>query len=240
MGSNKRPAFGGCRLMMAGGGGPGDGGHVGLGRRLRAIWLKTCFRTINETLRGTDEDVGSKVHRWLRRAYLTRDPWNLSSEAARFESTNRIILENLPPLDSLLELGCGEGHQSEYLLRICRRFRGIDVCSGAVDRARTRVPKAEFAVEDFEDRTALRTGGRYSLVTACETLYYLQDIPSAINRMTELGEWCLITYFKPRASQLERHMRCLRHARRDVIGIGRKEWIAVWWRSDADSKNQLR
>jgi 2-polyprenyl-3-methyl-5-hydroxy-6-metoxy-1,4-benzoquinol methylase len=224
--------------MMAGGGGPGDGGHGGLGRRIRAIWLKTCFRTINETLRGADGDVYLKVHRWLRRAYLTRDPWNLSSEATRFESTNRIILENLPPLETLLELGCGEGHQSEYLLRTCRRFRGIDVCSAAVDRARTRIPKGEFAVEDFE-RTALRSGGRYSLVTACEMLYYLQDIPSAINRMAELGEWCLITFFKPRASQLERHLKPLRHARRDVISFGRKEWIAVWWRTDTGSKNRF-
>lgn len=53
----------------------------------------------------------------------------------------------------LLELGCGPGNLSAYLLRVLphARLTGIDVAPGMIDIAKNAVPGAQFIVADVRD-----------------------------------------------------------------------------------------
>ena len=48
----------------------------------------------------------------------------------------------------ILEIGCGEGHQSGRLLEICDSLYGIDVSHRAITRAQARCSGAKFGVGD--------------------------------------------------------------------------------------------
>ena len=87
------------------------------------------------------------------RLYLVRDPWSLNceSERFRFRETNKVIAENFGYLDSLLEIGCGEGLQSRELQQVSQSLYGIDVSGRAIRRARRRCPDATFAISDMYD-----------------------------------------------------------------------------------------
>jgi SAM-dependent methyltransferase len=106
----------------------------------RRLWLKYA-------LRGAD---GSDRFERLDLLYTVKDPWNMASEKerARFEATNRVIEGAFGRVGSVLELGCGEGHQTEYLAKISNTQYGVDVSAQAVERARKRLPQAQFESTD--------------------------------------------------------------------------------------------
>jgi len=82
--------------------------------------------------------------RELDTLYMLEDPWHMDSarEQARFAWTNGIISAHFPRLDTLLEVGCGEGHQSLHLSQLCGRLYAIDVSRRALRRASRRCPNA--------------------------------------------------------------------------------------------------
>lgn len=72
----------------------------------------------------------------------------------------------------VLELGCGEGHLTESLLRSARSVRGVDISPIAITRASARaLPNASFQAADFLD---VAFAG-YDVITAIECLYYLSQ-----------------------------------------------------------------
>ena len=131
----------------------------------RRTWMKFALRGVG----------GNDNFERLDLAYSIEDPWNMDSpgERARFEATNRIIEREFGPLDSLLELGCGEGHQTLHFASLARQTYGLDVSEKAIERARERVPAGKFAAADIFSQPWLDAGARVDLVTACEVLYYL-------------------------------------------------------------------
>ncbi|MGH6645240.1 MAG: hypothetical protein ACRED3_21350, partial [Bradyrhizobium sp.] len=70
----------------------------------RRSWMKYALRGV-----GPNDNFER-----LDLAYSIEDPWNMNSpgEIARFEATNRIIEREFGRVGSLLELGCGKGHQT--------------------------------------------------------------------------------------------------------------------------------
>jgi len=70
-------------------------------------------------------------------------------EQSRFEWTNNIIKTHLSPLDSILEVGCGEGHQSLFFSQLCRSLYGIDVSERAIRRASLKCVRGHFSVGDI-------------------------------------------------------------------------------------------
>src|SRR5215211_9205672 len=108
--------------------------------RPKALWTRFALRAV--------PSLG--VPKRLDCVYSVTDPWDLGSEreAYRFSETNRIILEQFGHVHSLLEVGCGEGHQSVELARVCDRLHGIDVSGRAIHRARKKLD-AEFEASDL-------------------------------------------------------------------------------------------
>jgi cyclopropane fatty-acyl-phospholipid synthase-like methyltransferase len=195
--------------------------------RLRDFWMRLALRRVHYSDRADKLDL----------LYRVENPWRLDSakEQARFAWTNRIISAHLAPTDTILEIGCGEGHQSQYLSRVGNRLYGIDVSARAVRRARRRCPEGRFAAGDpftfqLPDRpTAV------DLVVACEVLYYVKDVPRFLARMSELGRACLVTYYHGQAPALDPHFAALADCRRERFRFDDTEWNAVWWpNSSAD------
>src|SRR5262245_42943898 len=104
----------------------------------RKVWRRVALRNLS----------GSDNHTQLDRLYVVADPWQMTAprEQYRFATTNALLQEKLGRVETMLEVGCGEGHQSEHLARLCDRLYGVDVSPRAIERAKTRVTAAHFDV----------------------------------------------------------------------------------------------
>ncbi len=190
--------------------------------RLRDYWRRLALRQAHYTSRADRLDL----------LYRIEDPWRMESaaEQARFAWTNRLIAAHFAPVGSLLEVGCGEGHQSQHLGEACPRLYGIDVSRRAVRRAEQRCPAAKFAVGDPFTPGFPEMQTPVDLVVACEVLYYIKDIPQFLTRLSELGRAWLVTYYQGQASTLAPYFTGFAKGDRETFGFNGLAWHAVWWR----------
>ena len=194
---------------------------------IRRTWMKYALRGVAQ----------ADAHRRLDLAYKVRDPWKMESEQEqfRFEETNhllhRALIAPAPRAGSILEIGCGEGHQSEHLIRMCDRLTGIDVSPTAIERAKKRLPAAEFLAGDLFGQPWSGEENRFDIVTAFEVLYYLSDIPRTLAAMSRLGRACIVTYFGPSARVVDAPLQAMPIAGRDTFKFADTEWNVAWWRS---------
>lgn len=164
--------------------------------------------------------------------YRIRDPWEMDTEPQRFRfrETNRLIDEHFGRVRSLLEVGCGEGHQSEALLEVCDELVGIDVSGRAIERARVRCPKAQFLAGD-SFTPALGGHRPFDLVVACEVLYYVKDVTAELERLRQLGRACLVTYYARPAETLDPYVLSIPGVESTVVHYGDSRWTVAWWRN---------
>jgi|SRR6185503_14352321 len=191
---------------------------------MRRLWMKYAMNGV----------AGADAHVRLDQAYILEDPWNMECELekARFGWTNALIRSRFGMLDSLLEVGCGEGHQTLHLQQVAQDVHGIDVSARAVARARARMPAVQFAVGDLFSQPWGNEEGRFDLVTACEVLYYLSDIEASLARMSRLGRHCLVTVFAPAVPRVWPTLRDRIADRRDWFCWGTTLWLAGWWSNE--------
>jgi len=179
----------------------------------------------------------SEVLQHLQALYDTPDPWRMTSpkEQFRFARTNDILARSLiapaRQVGSILEIGCGEGHQSEYLQGLCAQLTGIDVVSTAIERARIRAPRVEWVIGNLQDQPWVREGRKFDIVSACEVLYAFRDIPKTLQLMSRLGRTCIVTYFGGAAHAVERPLRAMPLEGRESFAFDDVTWLAVWWRT---------
>lgn len=189
---------------------------------LSKVWRRYAMRRI-----GANDN-----HAGLDKLYVLPDPWGMATtrEQSRFAQTNAIIAAHAGRVGTLLEIGSGEGHQSEHLARLCDQLYGLDVSDRAVERARERLPAARFGVGEI---TALPwappEGGKFDLVVACEVLYYMSDIGKAVEAMSSLGRACLVTFFCPSARRVAEHLQDLPFVRRGWIYHDPYAWLWAYW-----------
>jgi hypothetical protein len=164
-------------------------------RFLRDLFVRATLRNVHY----------KDNHARIRALYSTTDPWNLASEKEgfRFHATNEAILEYIGRVDSVLEIGSGEGHQSLALMKVTKSLTGIDISAQAVNRAKERCPSAIFFASDTLDCARLPSNQRYTLATACEVLYYVKDVPTLLIELESLADWCLVTYYIRHAAKLD-------------------------------------
>jgi hypothetical protein len=70
---------------------------------------------------------------------------------------------------------------------------------------------------------------RVDLVTACEVIYYVKNVPAFLARLSELGRACLVTYYQGEAPALDPQFAALNDCRRERFCFDGMEWHAVWW-----------
>jgi SAM-dependent methyltransferase len=191
---------------------------------LKKIWMRLALRGLQY----------SSDYAKLDAIYRMGDPWHMASpsEEYRFAETNRLILEKFGRVGSLLEIGCGEGHQSLHLRQACSdRLIGLDVSGRAVDRARRRCPGSEFLVGDVFSQK-VRAKAPFDLVVACEVLYYMSDVPTALLCMREIGRNGLVTYFDREMKTLDPQVLSLPGAASEILEFENVRWRAAWWRCE--------
>lgn len=190
----------------------------------RRLWMKYALRGVG----------GNDNNDRLDLAYRMPDPWNMESalEQARFEATNQVIERAFGRVGSLLEIGCGEGHQTEYFARLSDEQYGIDVSPQAIKRAGIRLPQAHFAAADLSAQPWGEQHYRFDLVTACEVLYYLSDPAATLQRMRHLGRNGLVTLFAPACGRIGPHLEKMPGLHKDWIFHGGTSWLIGWWRDD--------
>jgi len=178
----------------------------------------------------------AEVLRHVEAMYRNPDPWRMASEKEqfRFVETNRILRERLlapaTKVGSILEIGCGEGHQSAHLAQLCDRLTGIDVAAAAVERARARLPGAELLVGPLHAQPWAGERARFDLVTGFEVVYLCEDVPATLAAMSRLGRACAVSYYASAAPLMEAPLRAMPVAGRASFAFGGTEWHAAWWR----------
>jgi SAM-dependent methyltransferase len=188
----------------------------------RRLWMKYAMRGVG----------GADNYARLDLAYSFGDPWNMESdlERARFAATNAIIERELGHVGSLLEIGCGEGHQSLVLKALADELFGIDVSATAIERAQRRLPEARFAATDLAGQPWGDMRRRFDLVVACEVLYYVKDIPATLARMSHLGRHCVVTFFAPALGRVGPHLDAMPGGyRKDWMQKDGTTWLVAWW-----------
>ena len=210
---------------------------------LARTFARKLYRRFDTTFRRTwtalvpDEASEAEYRRVLDVQYQVADPFKMASakEQFRFAETNRLLAAGLiapqSRVGSILEIGCGEGHQSEYFSRLCDRVTGIDTAADAVGRGRGRVPGAELIVGDLRDQSWANDQGRFDIVTACEVIYYFKDIPGILRQMSRLGRACFVTYLRPAAYLVEGPLKAMPRGGRAAFVFEDVEWRAAWWRA---------
>jgi len=93
--------------------------------------------------------------------------------------------------DTVLDVGCHEGHLTRHLASRCRRVVGLDVDAALVARARAFGTPAnvEFRVGDVRD---LPTAERFDVVCLHHVLEHLEDAPGTLARLGAVASRVLI------------------------------------------------
>jgi SAM-dependent methyltransferase len=85
----------------------------------------------------------------------------------------------IPANASILEVGCGSG---ELLSRLNGSHKcGVDLCPAQVERARARVPDAEFYVQSGEELNL--PGKQFDFIVVSETLNFAADVQLFLERL---------------------------------------------------------
>jgi 2-polyprenyl-3-methyl-5-hydroxy-6-metoxy-1,4-benzoquinol methylase len=97
----------------------------------------------------------------------------------------------------LLDVGCGSGWMCERLLSF-GSVTGTDLADEVVERARDRLPAAQFFAGDF---ATVDVGVDYDVIVALEVLSHVADQPAFMQRVASLlvvgGELMLATQNRP-------------------------------------------
>ncbi|MEM7546725.1 MAG: class I SAM-dependent methyltransferase [Pseudomonadota bacterium] len=143
----------------------------------------------------------------IRMLYSLEDPWEMSSEREqyRFEQTMEHLREIAPGAGTVLEFGCGEGHQSVHLRQHCGAVFGVDISETAIERARKRCPDATFAVAGLEQAGEVFDGQEFDLITACEVLYYAVDIETILKKIQSSADRVYVSNYLPRSEMMRDH-----------------------------------
>ena len=188
---------------------------------LRSLWTRAILRGIHYRDRFSRFD----------QLYRIENPWHMDgeSEQFRFDETNRLIQKHFGHLDTLLEIGCGEGHQTAKLAELCDRIYAIDISGRAVERAKERCPTGIFSVGDIFSAPVLVPPQRFDLVVACEVLYYTRDVNAVLARMEQLGGACFVTYVSTQHAELASPLERISGRQAVEFEHNGVRWHAVWW-----------
>jgi len=171
--------------------------------------------------------------RWLYSSL--EDPWEMASEREqhRFAETSAQLRTLAPRFDGILELGCGEGHQSLHLSALTDRLCGVELSAKAVDRARKRCPGAEFVVAGLDQASNLFPNVSFDLITACEVLYYTPDPGAVLPALQQRARYLYVSNYLPRSEQMREHFSGPGWRSLPDISHGDTTWECFVWEAAA-------
>lgn len=192
--------------------------------RIETFWKKIM-------LRGT---AFNSAYGKLRMLYSLEDPWEMASEREqyRFSRTNVQLGAVAPHFENILELGCGEGHQSLYLQELTEQLHGIDLSEKAIARAQQRCPSAKFLIAEAEAVPTLYPERQFELITACEVLYYARDLAAFLPELQARTRRLYVSNYLPRAEKMREHFSGSGWQALDTISYGEIVWECALWEAE--------
>jgi len=124
------------------------------------------------TLKYSPSKFSGQVDRFETLFQTSPDPWGFSQSP--FEQRRFAALLNLAqtiPHDTILELGCAEGHFTKLLAQLSQHLTAVDISPTAVAQAKKLVPTARYHVGNFTSLPAIMSPS-FNLTVASEVLYY--------------------------------------------------------------------
>ena len=130
------------------------------------------------------------------------DPWGvLASPLAQQRYLTMVeAVAAFSPCRSILDVGCGEGALTRYLVGCAPHIAGIDASATAIARARQLVPRAAFHCATLD---AFATDQMFDVVLAVEILYYVPSVRAAIEKLLTLGRSVIVSYTNRERRRLE-------------------------------------
>jgi SAM-dependent methyltransferase len=193
---------------------------------LTTLWKRAMLRKIHF----------ANAHSRFDLLYKLPDPWGMETarEQHRFCETNAFLRQHVGSVETLLEIGCGEGHQTIALQKAARTVVAVDVSPSAIRRARARAPGVTFVVGDILESPEFATPRRFDVVTACELLYYVKDVPAYVRALERLGRHVLATYFDKHKDALEPIVTSRPGVVTGNIQFEETVWTIATWPGDSD------
>jgi SAM-dependent methyltransferase len=188
----------------------------------RAAFFRTCWYTDNH-------DELDRIYRNLK------DPWNFETSGYERERFSLLLEEvRKHPHDSIVEVGCAEGLFTGMLTELSREIVAIDVSPTAISRAKEKHPDPHFIAASLDD---FRPVKKYDLVVCAETLYYIRDVAGAIEKLSAIGRWCVVSYLGRESKRLDPHIRRMPSVDFREVRVGKgmtggRMIIAAWQNPD--------
>ena len=111
---------------------------------------------------------------------------------AGFKRSFRTFYQGLPSKQSVLEVGCGEGHILEIVRELSpTSMHGFDVDMPILHQARNRVSMAKITLADA--RHIPYADGSFDLVICCEVLEHVNRPEDALREIRRVSAGYLIT-----------------------------------------------
>ncbi|TWT57725.1 Mg-protoporphyrin IX methyl transferase [Thalassoglobus neptunius] len=197
---------------------------MGISNIVHRIWRKAFM----------SRTAFTKAYGRIRMLYSIEDPWQMSSpkEQHRFQETVRILSEVQPKYSSILELGCGEGHQSQFLGTLTDQLYGVDISPKAVERAAARCPEGKFQAGELEAVATMFNGQKFDLITACEVLYYTKDLAEILPTLQAMTHRLFVSNYKPRNEHMRAHFEGNGWRALDSISYEDVDWECRLWESE--------
>jgi SAM-dependent methyltransferase len=164
---------------------------------------------------------------------------DFAREQWRFSESNRLITEKIGPVRTLLEIGCGEGHQTEHLKNLAQEVYGVDISHRAISRARIRNPdpRMHYSIGDLKLLSMPSDlPRRFDLVTAFEVLYYVPNRkrPDAIRYISSLADFCMVSCYEPHKEALEDLVAAIPTVSTEFRAFDEQyAWWFAWWKNEA-------
>jgi SAM-dependent methyltransferase len=168
----------------------------------------------------------------LARVASIFDEWAQTGRAEGMERghgpSGRIAFEALAPGDgeSYLDIGCGNGYSLEWAAKCGAKVTGIDLSSGMIERARTRLEAYAPTLHRDSFPTAKLNPGDFDVIYSMEVFYYLPSLQEGLNAAHELlragGRFaCVVDYYLENPES---------HSWPEDTGVAMTLWSEAEWR----------
>jgi SAM-dependent methyltransferase len=149
--------------------------------------------------------------------YTQSNPWGTQGSDKDCVRTE-LLLDRLryAQFGHSLDLGCGEGHQTDALSKVSQNTLGIDIAANAVERARSRFPHIRFQQGELLD--VIKDPGirqiPFDFISVSEVLYYFQtdeERRAALAGLAQIGTPACLYYFSVIVTGASKYRRYFTH-----------------------------
>jgi SAM-dependent methyltransferase len=149
--------------------------------------------------------------------YVQSNPWGTIGSDKDIVRTD-LLLDRLryARFVNILDLGCGEGQQTNALSKLAENTIGIDIAGNAIERAQSQFPHIRFQqgelLDVIKDTQIAQTP--FDFISLSEVLYYFQtdeERHAALSGLARIGAPACLYYFSVIVTGASKYRRYFTH-----------------------------